>query len=71
MNDNSGKTFAGFGFGPIQSGLFLFEAYNSGNFSRFVVAEIDDALIEAVRSNGGRYTINVARFDKIDKFTVE
>ncbi len=71
MSNKTGKTFVGFGFGPIQTGLFLFEAYNSGNFSRFVVAEIDDTLINAVRRNGGRYTINVARFDKIDKFTLE
>ncbi len=71
MQSNEKKTFVGFGFGPIQSGLFLFEAYNSNNFSRFVVAEIDDTLIEAVRKNNGRYTINIARFDKIDKFTLE
>ena len=32
------KTFVGFGFGPIQSGLFLLEAFRSGNFDRYVVA---------------------------------
>ena len=60
------KTFVGFGFGPIQSGLFLYEAYASGNFSRFVVAEVDAAVVQAVRANGQRYRINIARKDRID-----
>ena len=61
----------GFGFGPIQTGLFLYEAYLSGNFSRFVLAEVDTELVRAVRANGGRYTINIARKDRIDRVTVE
>ena len=65
------KTFVGFGFGPIQSGLMLFEANASGNFRRFVVAEIDAELVAAVRSNGGRYTVNVASSRGIDRHTVE
>lgn len=65
------KTYVGFGFGPIQNALFLFEAYRSKNFSRFVVAEVDPALVKAVRDNKGRYTVNIARKDRIDQFTVE
>ncbi len=53
-------TFVGFGFGPIQSGLFLYEAFASGNFSRLVIAEVDPALVQAVRAAGGRYAINIA-----------
>ena len=64
------KTFLGFGFGPIQSALFLFEAHQSGNFSRYVVAEVDAALVAAVRRNGGSYTLNIARKDRIDPVTV-
>ncbi len=64
------KTFVGFGFGPIQSALFLFEAHQSGNFSRYVVAEIDPVLVRAVRDNGGAYTINIARPDRIDPVRV-
>ena len=67
MNAASAKTFVGFGFGPIQSGLFLYEAYMSGNFSRFVVAEIDEGLVRAVRAAGGKYTVNIARKDGIDR----
>ncbi|OHD20848.1 MAG: hypothetical protein A2064_04665 [Spirochaetes bacterium GWB1_66_5] len=65
------KSFVGFGFGPIQSALFLYEAYRSGNFSSFSVADVDGELVQAVRAAGGRYTVNVARPDGIDRFTVE
>ena len=34
------RTYVGFGFGAIQSGLFLYEAYRSGKFQRLVVAEV-------------------------------
>ena len=47
------RTFVGFGFGPIQSALFLYEAYRSGHFSRFVISEVDAAIVQAVRSAGG------------------
>lgn len=52
--------FVGFGFGPIQSGLFASEAFKSGNFSRIVIAEIDRNLVDAVRSNKGSYYVNIA-----------
>ena len=53
-------TFVGFGFGPIQAGLMLFEAHQSGNFARFVVAEVDQALVDAVHGSGDTVTINIA-----------
>ena len=40
------KTCVGFGFGPIQSALFLYEAFKSGNFSRFVIAEVDQKTVD-------------------------
>ncbi len=67
----SKKTFAGFGFGPIQSGLFLYEAYLSGNFDRFVVAEVDQVLVDAVADSGGAYRVNIARPDRIDPFRLD
>ncbi|MBE0534207.1 MAG: hypothetical protein IH624_00960 [Phycisphaerae bacterium] len=54
------RVFVGFGFGPIQAGLFVSEAFASGNFARLVVAEIDPALVAAVRANTGRLCVNVA-----------
>lgn len=63
--------FVGFGFGPIQSGLFAKEAFESGNFSRIVIAEIDAELVDAVKANNGSYNVNVARADGIDTVKVE
>ena len=57
--------FAGFGFGPIQSGLFAAEAFKSGRFKRIVIAEVDPMLVGALRANHGRYVVNVASFDGI------
>ncbi len=71
MAGGQNKRFVGFGFGPIQSALFLYEAYRSGNFVSFTVADVDRELVEAVRAAGGRYTVNIARPDRIDRFTVE
>lgn len=56
----------GFGFGPIQAGLFAREAFYSGNFSRIVIAEIDRNLVNAVRANNGSYYVNIAKSDGID-----
>lgn len=67
----SDHTFAGFGFGPIQAGLFAKEAYQSGNFRRIVVAEIAQPLVEAVRANGGTYTVNVAQADGIETLKID
>ena len=66
-----GKTFVGFGFGPIQSALFLYEAHCSGNFDRYVIAEVDGALVDAVRAGGGRYSINIAHPDHIEQVVVD
>lgn len=71
MKSRRDKIYTGFGFGPIQSALFLYEAYQTGNFSRFAVVDVDEKLIEAVRRNGGRYTVNIARPDRIDRAMVE
>ncbi len=57
--------FTGFGFGPIQSGLFAAEAFKSGNFERIIIAEIDQKLVDAVRQNKGTYYVNVACEDRI------
>ncbi len=63
--------FVGFGFGPIQSGLFAKEARASGAFSELVVAEVDASLVAAVRGNGDRYALNVAWADRVEGVTVE
>jgi mannitol-1-phosphate 5-dehydrogenase len=50
----------GFGFGPIQAGLFLYEAHRSRAFDRLVVAEIRPEVVERLRRDGGRYRVRIA-----------
>jgi len=63
--ETSKKRFVGFGFGPIQSGLMLYEAMKSGNFSEYTISEIDQSLVDEVRKNGDAIAINIALPDKI------
>src|SRR3989304_4026023 len=63
--------FVGFGFGPIQAGLFAKEAFQSGNFARIVVSEIDAQLVDAVRVNKGSYYVNVAGTDGIETIKID
>ncbi len=65
------KCFVGFGFGPIMSGLFAYEAFASGAFERLVVSEIDPVVVEAVRRHGGAYEVNIAHPDGIRSERVE
>ncbi len=60
------RTYAGFGFGAIQSGLFLYEAFRSGAFGRLVVAEVVPEVVSAVRRAGGNYRVNIAYRDHIE-----
>lgn len=63
--------FTGFGFGPIQAGLFAAEAFQSGNFSRIAVAEIDRRLVDALTANNGSYYVNVANADGIEVLKID
>lgn len=63
--------FTGFGFGPIQAGLFVAEAFRCGRFDRIVISEIDSALVQAVRQNRGSYSVNVARTDGIETARID
>jgi len=65
------RTFVGFGFGAIQGGLFLPEAFRSGNFSRLVVSEIDVQSVAALRAAGGTYFCNVAGNSSVETICVE
>lgn len=61
------RTFVGFGFGAIQGGLFLYEAYASGNFGRLICAEIQAERVARVRAAGGMFTVNIAHADGIEQ----
>jgi mannitol-1-phosphate 5-dehydrogenase len=61
----------GFGFGPILGGFFVHEAYESGNFCRIVIAEVDQELVKAVKANNGSYYVNVAKSNGIETIRVD
>ena len=65
------RTFVGFGFGPIQSGLFLYEAHRSGAFRRLVVAEVVAETVDGVRRAGGRYVLNVATAGGVETHEID
>ncbi len=64
------RTYVGFGFGAIQSGLLLYEAFQSGNFSRLVVAEVVPEVVDAVRAAKG-YMLNIAKADGIEQRIID
>ncbi len=70
MNTARPRTYVGFGFGAIQAGLFLAEAHQSGAFGRLVVAEVAPDTVRAVRAAGGRYAVNIAHADRIERAEV-
>ncbi|NOZ50660.1 MAG: hypothetical protein GXP37_11535 [Chloroflexi bacterium] len=59
------RTFVGFGFGAIQAGLFLYEAMQSQNFDRLVIAEVLPDVVASVRTAGGFFGLNIADTDLI------
>ena len=60
------RTFVGFGFGAIQAGLFLYEAFRSEGFARLVVGEVLPDAVDAVRRNCGFYAVNIAHTDRVE-----
>jgi mannitol-1-phosphate 5-dehydrogenase len=64
------RTYVGFGFGAIQAGLFLYEAYRSGNFGRLVVAEILPDLVLGLRRAGGYYSLNIAHPERVESIPI-
>ncbi len=64
------RTYVGFGFGPIQSGLFICEAVRSGQFSRYVIVDVDADLVHAIRNHHGLCYINIAMQDHIEPMPI-
>jgi mannitol-1-phosphate 5-dehydrogenase len=64
------RTFVGFGFGAIQSGLFLYEAFHSGEFRRLVVVEVMPEMVAAVKQEGGYFCVNIAHHDRVESARV-
>jgi mannitol-1-phosphate 5-dehydrogenase len=67
MNSGHKKVFLGIGLGAVQSGLFLYEAYKSGNFSRFIICEVNKKLVDEIKNESGCLWINTAHNDRIER----
>lgn len=65
-----GRTYVGFGFGAIQAGLFVYEAWRSGRFRRLVVAEVMPEVVAAVRAHKGLFALNVVTADGVGRHEV-
>lgn len=70
MSLNGSRTFVGFGFGAIQTGLFLYEAGLSGAFGKLVVAEVVPSVVDAIRESEGFFHVNIARPDGVENARV-
>jgi mannitol-1-phosphate 5-dehydrogenase len=64
------RTYVGFGFGAIQAGLFLYEAFRSDAFRRLVVAEVLPEVVATVRQANGHYSLNIAHADGVERAEV-
>jgi mannitol-1-phosphate 5-dehydrogenase len=64
------RTYVGFGFGAIQAGLFLYEAFHSGNFGRLVVAEVLPEVVQGLRRAGGTYILNIAHPERVESVPI-
>jgi mannitol-1-phosphate 5-dehydrogenase len=64
------RTYVGFGFGAIQAGLFLYEAFCADAFGRLVVAEVLPDVVAAVRQAKGYFSVNIAYADGVERAQV-
>ena len=63
---NLENSFVGFGFGAIQSGLFLNEAYRADPTRMLFVAEVVPEIVASLRNSGGVFTLNIAHHDRVE-----
>jgi len=64
------RTYVGFGFGAIQAGLFLYEAFQSGAFGRLVVAEVMPEVVRTIRQAKGYYSLNIAHAGWVERVSI-
>jgi mannitol-1-phosphate 5-dehydrogenase len=64
------RSYLGFGFGPIQAGLFLYEAQRSGSFQELAVAEVIPKIVDILRAAGGEFWLNIAHADRVESVDV-
>ena len=60
------RQLVGLGFGAIQSGLFVYEASQSGIYAPPLVVDVREDLVAGLRAAAGHFRVNIARSDRVD-----
>jgi mannitol-1-phosphate 5-dehydrogenase len=60
------RRFVGLGFGPIQAGLFVYEAQRTRAYAPPLVVDVRADLVAGLRADGGSFRVNIARADRTD-----
>ena len=60
------RRFVGLGFGPIQAGLFVYEAQRTGAYAPPLVVDVRADLVAGLRAGGGRFVVNIAHADRVE-----
>ena len=66
MAFSGSRRLVGLGFGAIQSGLFVYEAYGTGDYAPPVVVDVRADLVAGLRADDGHFRVNIARPDRVD-----
>jgi mannitol-1-phosphate 5-dehydrogenase len=64
------RRFVGLGFGPIQAGLFIYEAQRTGSYTPPLVVDVRADLVAGLRAADGRFVVNIAHADRIEATAV-
>ncbi len=60
------RRFVGLGFGPIQAGLFVYEAQRTGAYGPPLVVDVRADLVAGLRAGAGHFVVNIAHADGIE-----
>ncbi len=66
MTFNGPRRLVGLGFGAIGSGLFVYEAFRTGDYAPPFVVDVRADLVAGLRADAGHFRVNIARSDRID-----
>ena len=66
MTFSGSRRLVGLGFGAIEAGLFVYEAYRAGDYAPPLVIDVRADLVAGLRAEGGHFRVNIARTDRVD-----
>ena len=60
------RRLVGLGFGAIQSGLFAYEAFGTGDYAPPLIVDVRADLAAGLRADSGHFRVNIAGADRVD-----